>query len=215
MHKELERIREIGIVPVIRIEEAAGAAPLARALMEGGIPCAEVTFRTEAAEKAIRILCEEFPDMIVGAGTVLTVEQAKLAKDAGVSFAVSPGFNPKVVDWCLANDLLMVPGCVTPSDMEQAIERGLEAVKFFPAEQAGGIDYIKAVAAPYHMLHFMPTGGIGPHNLERYLSFKKVIACGGSWVVNPALLNAKKYDEITRICQEAMKLVKKIRGNEQ
>ena len=215
MHKCLERIKEIGVAPVIKIEDAAGAAPLARALMEGGLPCAEVTFRTEAAAKAIRIISEEFTDILLGAGTVLTVEQAKLARDAGAHFAVSPGFNPKVVDWCLANGLLIIPGCVTPSDMEQAIERGLEVVKFFPAEQAGGIDYIKAVAAPFHMLYFMPTGGIGPHNLEKYLSFEKVIACGGSWIVRSELLNAKKYDEITRLSREAMELVKKIRGNKQ
>ncbi|MCL2512405.1 MAG: bifunctional 4-hydroxy-2-oxoglutarate aldolase/2-dehydro-3-deoxy-phosphogluconate aldolase [Oscillospiraceae bacterium] len=200
----LEKIKKTGIIPVVTIDDAACALPLAKALIDGGIPCAEVTFRTAEGEKALKIIKEAYPDIILGAGTVLTPEQAKKAKDAGASFAVSPGFNPKVVDWCLANDLPIIPGCITPTEMERAIERGFEAVKFFPAEQAGGVNFIKAVSEPYPMLNFVATGGIGPHNLEDYLSFPKVIACGGSWLVKPELLNAGRYDEITRLCKEAV-----------
>ena len=203
MKSEFERIKEIGIVPVIKIDDASSATSLAKALIDGGIPCAEVTFRTADAVRAIELMREAYPEMLLGAGTVLSIEQARLAKEAGASFVVSPGFNPKVVDWCIGNDLLIIPGCATPSDMEQAIERGLEVVKFFPAEQAGGINYIKAVSAPYSMLYFMPTGGIGTHNLKEYLSFDRVIACGGSWMVKSELINQGKYEEITRLCKEA------------
>jgi 2-dehydro-3-deoxyphosphogluconate aldolase/(4S)-4-hydroxy-2-oxoglutarate aldolase len=212
MHRILEQIKTTGVVPVIKIEDVTQTQPLVEALLLGGIPCAEVTFRTETAEEAIKTIHKMFPKITLGAGTVLTVEQAERAKAAGAAFVVSPGFNPKVVDWCITNDLLIIPGCATPSDMEQAIERGLDTVKFFPAEQAGGIDYIKAVAAPYTMLHFVPTGGIGINNLKDYLSFDKVIACGGSWMVKHELINGRQYKEITRLCNEAVVLVKEIRG---
>lgn len=206
MHETLERLSCIGIVPVIAIDDAKKAVPLARALVRGGIPCAEVTFRTEEAEEAIRRIASEVPELLLGAGTVLTAEQAERAKSAGACFVVSPGFNPSVVSRCHELGLSVVPGCSCPSDMERALELGLEAVKFFPAEQAGGLDYIKAVSAPYGKLHFMPTGGIGPANLSNYLSFPKVFACGGSWMASKELIQAENYEKIEALCAEAVQL---------
>lgn len=208
----LEKISKIGVVPVVQIDNADLAVPLAHALREGGIPCAEITFRTQEGAQAIRNIAKADPDMLLGAGTVLRTEQVDQAIDAGAKFMVSPGFNPKVVDYCLKKDILILPGCSTPSDMEQAIERGLKVVKFFPAEQAGGLPFIKAVAAPYNMLKFMPTGGISVSNLEQYLSFGKILACGGSWMVKADLINGQKFDEITKLCKEAMEIVHKARA---
>ncbi len=176
MNTPLEQIGQIGVIPVIAINNADKAVPLARVLQNGGLPCAEVTFRTAEGEEAIRRIAAEVPGVLVGAGTVLTIEQADRAAAAGARFVVSPGFNPKVVEHCIRRGIPIVPGCSTPSDMEQASERGLSVVKFFPAEQAGGLAYLKAVAAPYGMLRFMPTGGIGPGNLAAYLAFDKVLA---------------------------------------
>lgn len=201
------QIEKIGVVPVIAVDDADRAVPLARALSAGGIPCAEVTFRTAEGEEAIRRIAAEAPEVLVGAGTVLTTDQADRARAAGAKFIVSPGFNPRVVDHCLRIGIPIIPGCATPSDMEQAIERGLEVVKFFPAEQAGGLPYIKAVAAPYGMLRFMPTGGIGPGNLAKYLCFPKILACGGSWMVKAELLNEGRFDEIERLSKEAVEIV--------
>lgn len=203
MQTLLERIHSIRIVPVIAIDDAAQAIPLAKALIAGGIPCAEITFRTAAAAESIVAISAEVPAMLVGAGTVLTREQADRAKDAGAAFAVSPGFNPHIVDYCGQIGLPIIPGCSSPSDMEQAIERGLEVVKFFPAEQAGGLPFLKAVAAPYTGLRFMPTGGIGPQNLAEYLSFSRVIACGGSWMAKPEMIAAGRFDEIAQLCRKA------------
>lgn len=203
MQTLLERIHSIRIVPVIAIDDAAQAIPLAKALIAGGIPCAEITFRTAAAAESIAAISAEVPAMLVGAGTVLTREQADRAKDAGAAFAVSPGFNPHIVDYCGEIGLPIIPGCSSPSDMEQAIERGLKAVKFFPAEQAGGLPFLKAVAAPYTGLRFMPTGGIGPQNLAEYLSFSRVIACGGSWMAKPEMIAAGRFDEIAQLCRKA------------
>lgn len=204
MKNKIKKLSEIGIVPVIKIDDAAKAAPLAKALMEGGIPAAEVTFRTAEAAQAIRRMTSEAPDILVGAGTVLTIDQAKQAVDAGAQFIVSPGFNRSVVEYCKQCDILIIPGCATPTDMERAIELGLNTVKFFPAEQAGGTQYLKAVSAPYQNLEFMPTGGITEANLNDYLSFDKVIACGGSWMVKPELIASGQYDEITRLCKKAV-----------
>lgn len=212
MHEVLQKIQEIGIVPVVVLEDTKDAAPLAKALIDGGLPCAEVTFRTEAAEESIRIMAEQFPDMLVGAGTVLTTEQADHAVAAGAKFIVSPGFNPKVVKHCIEKGILITPGCCTPSEVEQAIEHGLEAVKFFPAEQAGGLPMIKAMAAPYTKMMFMPTGGINPENIKDYLSFKKILACGGSWMVNGDLVKVGDFDRITELSKEAVSIVKKVRG---
>ena len=203
----LDRVREIGIVPVIAISDVEKAVPLAKALLAGGIPCAEITFRTAEGEESIRRIAKEVPEVLLAAGTVLTTDQADRAVDAGAKFVVSPGFNPRVVKHCIQNNILIVPGCSNPSDMEAALEFGLDTVKFFPAEQAGGLAYIKACAAPYPKLKFMPTGGINTKNIATYLSFNKVIACGGSWMVSKDLLDGAKFDEVTRICKEAVMMV--------
>ena len=180
MNEVLEKIQKIGIVPVDVLDDPKDAAPLAKALCEGGLPCAEVTFRTAAAEESIKIMTSQFPDMLVGAGTVLTAEQADRAAAAGARFIVSPGLNPTVVKHCMEKGLPVVPGTATPSDVDTAISLGLDTVKFFPAEQAGGIAMIKAMAAPYTQMKFMPTGGINAKILNSYLAFDKVLACGAS-----------------------------------
>ena len=205
MHTILEQISKVGIVPVIKIDDVEKAVPLAKALIAGGIPCAEITFRTAEGEEAIRRIAAEKLDILLGAGTVLTTEQVDRAIDAGATFIVSPGFNPTVVDYCVKKGILITPGCSTPSDMERAMEAGLEVVKFFPAEQAGGLPFIKAVAAPYTKLKFMPTGGVSTSNLNEYLAFDKIVACGGSWMVKPELLNAGKFDEIAQLCRDAVR----------
>lgn len=207
-----ETIQKMGVVPVVVLNDAKDAAPLAEALVEGGLPCAEVTFRTDAAEESIRIMASEFPEMFVGAGTVLTIDQVDRAVAAGAKFIVSPGFDPEIVDYCLEKDIPVFPGCITPSEVAQAVKRGLKIVKFFPAEQFGGVATIKAMAAPYVGLKFMPTGGVNAKNLESYLSFDRIIACGGSWMVNGALVKEGKFDEIKALTEEAVKLVAEIRS---
>lgn len=207
MHTVLEQLSKIGIVPVVKIDDAEKAVPLAKALIEGGIPCVEITFRTAQGEEAIRRISKEVPDILTGAGTVLTTEQVDRAIDAGAKFIVSPGFNPKIVAYCAEKGIPITPGCTNPSDIEGALELGLEVVKFFPAEQAGGLDYIKAISAPYGSVKFMPTGGINVNNLTQYLAFDKIIACGGSWMVKPEQINAGKFDEITALCKEAVQTV--------
>ena len=212
MNEILKRIGEIGIVPVIAISDVEKAVPLARALMAGGIPCAEVTFRTAEGEECIRRIAKEVPEILLGAGTVLSMGQVDKAVDAGAKFMVTPGFNRKVVEYCVKNGILIIPGCSTPSDMEAAMEMGLDTVKFFPAEQAGGLAYIKACAAPYTGLRFVPTGGINAGNLGKYAAFKKIAACGGSWMVNKELLDAGNFDEITRLSEEAVKIFRDARA---
>lgn len=204
MNPIIEEIGKIGIVPVIALDDAKDAKPLAEALCKGGLPCAEVTFRTDAAEESIRIIAKEFPDMLVGAGTVLTTEQADRAAAAGAKFIVSPGLNPKVVSHCLEKGIPVLPGTSNPSDVEAAIELGLEVVKFFPAEQAGGIKMIKAMSAPYTKMKFMPTGGVNADNLQSYLEFEKVVACGGSWMVKKDLVAEGRFDEIEALTKEAV-----------
>lgn len=211
MNSTLEKLEQFGIVPVVVLDDAKDAAPLAKALCDGGLACAEVTFRTDAAEESIRIMTTEYPDMVVGAGTVLTTEQVDRAVAAGAKFIVSPGLNPKVVKYCQEKNIPVTPGVVTPSEMEQAIELGLEVVKFFPAEPSGGLSMIKAVAAPYTMLRFMPTGGINPQNIIPYLQYDKIIACGGSWMVKGSLVSEGKFDEITALTKEAVELVRSAR----
>lgn len=206
-----ETIQNMGVVPVVVLHDAKDAAPLAKALCEGGLPCAEVTFRTDAAEESIRIMTSEFPDMFVGAGTVLTIEQVDRAVAAGAQFIVSPGFDPEVVDYCIEKNIPIYPGCITPSEVSQAVKRGLKVVKFFPAEQFGGVATIKAMAAPFTGIKFMPTGGVNAKNLESYLSCDKIIACGGSWMVKGDLVKAGKFDEIKALVQEAVQLVADIR----
>ncbi|MEM1486350.1 bifunctional 4-hydroxy-2-oxoglutarate aldolase/2-dehydro-3-deoxy-phosphogluconate aldolase [Oscillospiraceae bacterium PP1C4] len=204
MNPVLEQLSKIGIVPVIKIDDVEKAVPLAKALAAGGLPCAEITFRTAQGEEAIRRIASEVPDVLVGAGTVLTIDQVDRAIDAGAKFIVSPGLNPKIVEYCVSKNIPITPGCANPSDIEQAIQCGLEVVKFFPAEQAGGIDYIKAIAAPYVNMKFMPTGGVSAANINNYLSFDRIIACGGSWMVKADLIDAGNFDEITRLCKQAV-----------
>lgn len=207
-----EKISTLGVVPVVVLEDAKDAAPLAKALVEGGLPCAEVTFRTDAAEESIKIMTSEYPDMFVGAGTVLTIEQVDRAVAAGAKFIVSPGFDPEIVDYCLSKEIPIFPGCITPSEVAQAVKRGLKVVKFFPAEQFGGVATIKAMAAPYVGLKFMPTGGVSAKNLESYLSCDKIVACGGSWMVKGSLVEAGEFDKIEAMTKEAVEIVKEVRG---
>lgn len=204
MHEVLKKIEAIGIVPVVKIDRAEDAVPLARALINGGLPCAEVTFRTDAAADAIAAMTKEFPEMLVGAGTVLTPEQADAAVQAGAKFIVSPGLNPDVVRHCVERGYPVTPGVCTPGEVETALSFGLEVVKFFPAEAAGGLAMIKAMSAPYGKLKFMPTGGINAKNINEYLAFPKILACGGSWMVTPELINAGRFDEIERLTREAV-----------
>ena len=209
MNEILEKIKKIAIVPVVLLEDAKDARPLAEALCDGGLPCAEVTFRTEAAQEGIRVMTEDFPEMLVGAGTVLTMEQADRAITAGAKFIVSPGLNPKVVRHCLDQEMTMLPGTATPSDVERAMEFGLDVVKFFPAEAAGGLEMIKALAAPYVSMKFMPTGGINEKNLRSYLDFPKVLACGGSWMVKGELIKTGRFDEIRKLAEKAVALARR------
>lgn len=206
-----EQFYECGVVPVVVLEDASDAIPLAKALMEGGLPCAEVTFRTEAAEESIRLISEEYPDMLVGAGTVLTAEQVDRAVAAGAGFIVSPGFDPEIVDYCLEKDIPVFPGCITPSEVAQAAKRGLKVAKFFPAELAGGVAMIKAMAAPYTMMKFMPTGGISAKNLKDYLECDKIICCGGSWMVKGDMIRNGEFDKIRELTKEAVELAASIR----
>ncbi len=204
MHEVLSKIQKMGIVPVIKLDDAKDAVPLAKALCDGGLPCAEITFRTAAAEESIRQMRKAFPDMLIGAGTVLTTEQVDLAVAAGATFIVSPGLNPKVVRYCVDKNIPITPGCSNPSDIEAALELGIDVVKFFPAEAAGGLAMIKAISAPYVNVKFMPTGGINAKNLTTYLDFPKIIACGGSWMVSDELIKAGAFDQITALTKEAI-----------
>lgn len=212
MQDLIEKISATGIIPVVKIDNAKDAVPLAQALREGGINCAEITFRTEAAEEAIRLIHEAFPDMLIAAGTVLTPKQADKAINAGASAIVSPGLNPNVVKHCIENDYPVIPGICTPSELETAMSLGLSYVKFFPAEAAGGVKMIKAMSAPYTMIKFMPTGGISAANVADYLNCKAVFACGGSWMVPSDKISEGKFDEIKALTAEAAGLLKEIRG---
>ena len=202
----MEQLSRIGIVPVIAINDAADAVPLAQALIDGGLPCAEVTFRTAAAADAIKNMTEAFPDMVVGAGTVLTCEQVDRAVAAGAKFIVSPGLNPTTVKHCQEIGIPVCPGTANPSDIEVALSLGLKTVKFFPAEAAGGLKYIKSIAAPYVDMKFMPTGGVNEKNLLDYLSFNKIICCGGSWMVPGDAVKAKDWDRIRTLTSSAVLL---------
>ncbi|MCR4908191.1 MAG: bifunctional 4-hydroxy-2-oxoglutarate aldolase/2-dehydro-3-deoxy-phosphogluconate aldolase [Lachnospiraceae bacterium] len=211
MSEILERLLSFGVVPVVVLNRSSDAEKLGRALMAGGLKCAEVTFRTEAAAESIAIMTEKFPDMLVGAGTVLTTSQVDEAVKAGAKFIVSPGFDPEVVDYCIEKKILVFPGVMTPSEVAWAVKRGLEVLKFFPAEPAGGLPMIKAMAAPYTNVRFMPTGGISAKNLPEYLAEKKIAACGGSWMVKGALIDAGDFGKIEELTREAAEIVKTIR----
>ncbi len=201
----IQKFASLGIVPVIKLNDPADAVPLCRALARGGLPVAEITFRTAAAEESIRRVAAELPEVLVGAGTVLTVEQADKAMAAGAKFIVTPGFNPEVVGHCVEKGYPIFPGCPTTSDIEQAIRFGLKVVKFFPAEAMGGLNTIKAVSAPYGDMLFMPTGGVNEDNLNTYLSFPKIVACGGSWMAKSDLIEAGEFDKIEEITRSAVR----------
>lgn len=208
-----EKISKIGVVPVIKLERPEeDALPLAKALSEGGLPVAEITFRAEGADKAIKLMRENYPDMIVGAGTVLYKEQVDRALAAGAQFIVSPGFNPKIAAYCIEKNVPIFPGCVTPTEIEAAHDLGLTTFKFFPAQQYGGLATIKALSSPYHQFKFMPTGGVNLDNLKEYLSFKSICAVGGSFMVTDKLINGKAWEEITAICRKAADIVIEARG---
>ena len=207
-----EKFSKIGIIPVVVLDDPKDAAPLAKVLYENGLPCAEVTFRTAAAEESIRIITREFPEMLVGAGTVLTIDQLDRAIKAGAKFIVSPGLNPKIVQHAIDNSMPITPGVQTPSEIEEALEFGLKVVKFFPAEPSGGLNMIKALAAAYVDLKFMPTGGINPKNVKDYLAYNKIVACGGSWMVKKDLINAGDWNKIAALVKEAADIVKEARG---
>lgn len=207
-----ERISRIGVVPVIKLNHPErDAAPLARALCAGGVPVAEVTYRAAGADKAIRIMRETCPEMLVGAGTVLTAEQVDKALDAGAQFIVTPGFDAELVVYCQEKGLPIYPGCTTPTDYHAALKFGLEVLKFFPAEQSGGLAKIKAMSAPFPMFKVMPTGGISLKNLKEYLSSPIVAACGGSYMVTADLTDNQKWDEITELCRKSVEIVKEAR----
>ena len=207
-----DKIKSFGVIPVVVLENAEDAKPLAEALVKGGLPVAEVTFRTAAAKELIRIMSENYPEMLVGAGTVLSVSQVDEAVEAGAKFIVTPGFDEEVVDYCLSKDIPVFPGVITPTEVTMAVKKGLKVVKFFPASQFGGLKTIKALSAPFGMVKFMPTGGIDASNLSEYLSSDKIVACGGSWMVKGDLVKAKEFDKIEALTKEAVELVKKIRG---
>ena len=212
MTEMMLQLKKTGIIPVVVLDDAMDALPLAECLAEGGLPCAEVTFRTDAAEESIRRMVVGCPDLIVGAGTVLTCEQADRAIDAGAKFIVSPGFNPRVTEYVLKKGVPMTPGVCTPTEIEAALQFGLDVLKFFPAEPSGGLKMIKALAAPYVGLQFMPTGGISADNVRDYLKYDRIIACGGSWMVNGKLIRERRFDEILKLVRKAADIVKEIRG---
>ena len=212
MENIMVQIEKTGVIPVVVINDVEDAEPLAQALCEGGLPCAEVTFRTAAAEESIRKMTDIYPNMLIGAGTVLTTEQVDRAVVAGAKFIVSPGFDPEVVDYCILKQIPVFPGCITPSEVAQAVKSGLKVVKFFPAAQFGGVSTIQALTAPYVGLKFMPTGGVNAKNLADYLQCKSIIACGGSWMVKSDLIKAGEFEKIKDMTKEAVSLVNEIRA---
>ena len=205
----IDRIEKLKIIPVAVLNNVEDALPLGNALIEAGLPVIEVTFRTAAAAESISILKKKKPDMLVGAGTVLKIEQVKNAVAAGAEFIVSPGFNPTVVDYCVNNDILIVPGLNSPTFIEWGLERGLNHFKFFPADISGGLRMLQLLAGPYPTVKFMPTGGINSTTIIEYLKLKNVFACGGSWIVKKDLIAEGKFDEIIRLTSEVVSLVKK------
>jgi 2-dehydro-3-deoxyphosphogluconate aldolase/(4S)-4-hydroxy-2-oxoglutarate aldolase len=211
MQDILERLGTVGLVPVVKIDRAEDAVPLAEALLAGGLPCAEITFRTAAAPAAIKAIADNCPDMLVGAGTVLTVAQAEQAVASGARFIVSPGFSAAVVDWCLAHEAPVLPGIATPTDVMAALEKGLRVLKFFPAEAYGGVNTLKALSAPFGGVKYMPTGGVSAKNMADYLALPSVHAVGGSWMVEGKLISSGNFAEITRLATEAVALVKQAR----
>ena len=209
-----QRIQDIGVVPVIKLNNPKrDASLLAKALCEGGVPVAEVTFRAEGADEAIRLMKEACPEMLAGAGTVLTREHVDKAINAGAEFIVTPGFDPDIVAYCQEKGIAIYPGCTTPTDYHAAYKFGVKVLKFFPAEQSGGLAKIKAMSAPFPMFKIMPTGGISLKNLKDYLSCPQICACGGSYMVTADLIDNQKWDEITELCKQSVEIVKEARNN--
>lgn len=202
-----EQLQALKVIPVIAIDNAQDIIPLGKVLAENGLPAAEITFRSEAAVEAIRLLREAQPDMLIGAGTVLNKQQAMAAKEAGATFIVSPGFNPNTVKACQEIGIDIVPGINNPSTIEAALEMGLTTLKFFPAEASGGVNMVKALLAPYTNVNLMPTGGINPANIKDYLAVPRVLACGGTWMVDKKLIEAGQWDELAKLTREAVALV--------
>ncbi|MGI2801057.1 bifunctional 4-hydroxy-2-oxoglutarate aldolase/2-dehydro-3-deoxy-phosphogluconate aldolase [Photobacterium damselae] len=202
-----EQLQALKVIPVIVIDNAQDIIPLGKVLAENGLPAAEITFRSEAAVEAIRLLREAQPDMLIGAGTVLNKQQAMAAKEAGATFIVSPGFNPNTVKACQEIGIDIVPGINNPSTIEAALEMGLTTLKFFPAEASGGVNMVKALLAPYTNVRLMPTGGINPANIKDYLAVPRVLACGGSWMVDKKLIKAAQWDELAKLTRKAVALV--------
>jgi len=209
----VERVREIGIVPVVSLPKLDHAPRLAEALLEGGLPCAEITFRTAAAAEAIERIRSRFSEIFLGAGTVLTTEQADTAINAGAEFIVSPGTNLMVVDYCLSKGVTIFPGVCTPTEVEMALSKGVDVLKFFPAEPMGGAPFLQAICAPYKNVRFIPTGGIDTKNIGQYLALPQVVACGGSWMVKPELFEAGDFAKVKQLAGEAVALVRELRGN--
>lgn len=207
-----ELFRKIGVVPVIAIKDADTAVPLAKALVKGGLPAAEVTFRTDAAEESIRRMAAEVPEIYVCAGTVLDPETAERAVKAGARAIISPGLNLDTIDWCLSHDVPVIPGTMTPTEVEMCMRKGLHFVKFFPAKAAGGVPMLNAFAGPYASMHFMPTGGVKPNNLAEFLGCKNVVACGGTWIVPGDALANGDFDAIEKLASDAAAQVREIRG---
>jgi len=208
----LSQLKQFGVIPVVKIENEEDALPLADALIEGGLPTAEITFRTECAESVIITLSKSRSNMIIGAGTILNIEQAKRAVKAGAAFIVSPGFNEKVVEWCQINNILCIPGCVTPTELTAAVNMGIKVVKFFPSEAFGGLTTLKSLSAPFGDVQFMPTGGISEDNLAEYLYFKKVICCGGSFMIKDSFIKNKEFAKITELTKKACEIVSSVRN---
>ncbi|BET21841.1 bifunctional 4-hydroxy-2-oxoglutarate aldolase/2-dehydro-3-deoxy-phosphogluconate aldolase [Solobacterium moorei] len=207
----IDKFSEIGIIPVVVIERVEDALPLAKALKNGGLPCAEVTFRTKAASGAIEIIAKELPDFLVGAGTVITKKQVDEAINAGAKFLVAPGCDKEVALYAIGKGIPYIPGTCTPTDIQNALSIGLTDLKFFPAEASGGLKTIKALCGPFPQVRFMPTGGINLNNVKEYLEFDKIYASGGSWMVKSNLINEKRFDEIERLAKEAANLVKDLK----
>lgn len=214
MSEVVKRFKQLCVIPVVAIEKVEDTMPLADTLVEGGLPCAEITLRTAAAPESIRIMAQR-GDVLVGAGTVLTVAQAKMAVDAGAQFIVSPGFNPKVAAHCVENDIAFTPGVCTPSDIEAALEFGINLLKFFPAEAFGGLKTLKAMSGPFPMIEFIPTGGITPRNLAEYLCFPKVLACGGTWIAASSLISKGQFQDILKNVVEAIGIVNGLKNRVQ
>ena len=197
-------LEEMKVVPVIQIDRLEDAAPLAKALVDNGLPIAEVTLRSPVALDAIRVMSQQYPNLLVIAGTVTSPKQAQQAVDAGAHMVVSPGFNPVTVKYCVENDIDIIPGVATPGEMEQAMNFALNTLKFFPAEANGGVKTLKAIAAPYQQLKFMPTGGVNPESLHSYLAQPNVICCGGSWMIDKSLIAQGKWDELGQLIRSAV-----------